>query len=95
MHLATRHNELAAKLEEAGESLSDYELREVTNIEQERILNLTASTKEDVRTGHDDHQRTDNPKSACRFVEEWSFRRITFPRGWVRVQLREVKGRSW
>jgi len=49
VHLATRHNELAAKLEEAGESLSDYELREVTNIEQERILNLTTSTKEDVR----------------------------------------------
>lgn len=49
VHLATKHNELAAKLEEAGESLSDYEVREVTDIEQERILNLTTATKEDVQ----------------------------------------------
>ena len=51
VHLATRHNELAVKLEEKGESLSDYEVREVTDIEQERILNLTTATKEDVRAG--------------------------------------------
>jgi len=48
VHLATKHNELAAKLEEEGESLSDYEVREVTDIEQERILNLTTATKEEV-----------------------------------------------
>ena len=50
VHLATRHNELAAKLEEEGESLSDYEVREVTDVKQERILNLTTATKEDVST---------------------------------------------
>jgi len=48
VHLATKHNELAAKLEEEGESLSDYEVREVTDVEQERILNLTTATKEEV-----------------------------------------------
>ena len=49
VHLATKHNELAVKLDEEGESLSDYEVREVPNIQEERILNLTTATKEDVR----------------------------------------------
>ena len=49
VHLATKHKELAVKLDEAGESLSDYEVREVPNIQEERILNLTTATKEDVR----------------------------------------------
>jgi len=49
VHLATKHNELAAKLEVEGESISDYEVREVDNVEQEQKLSLMTATKEEVR----------------------------------------------
>ena len=51
VHLATKHNELAAKLEVEGESISDYEVREVDNVEQEQIVSLTTATKEEVCAG--------------------------------------------
>lgn len=53
-HLATKHNELANKLKQEGESLSDYEVREVGDVEQERILSLTTATKEEVRVDNMD-----------------------------------------
>ena len=48
VHLATTHGQLAEKLREEDESLSDYELKEVDDTPEERIRSLESATKKKV-----------------------------------------------
>jgi hypothetical protein len=55
LHLATIHDELAGKLADAAESLSDYEVEaaEEEDVEQERLHSLVTASREEVRDRHE------------------------------------------